>query len=255
MSSILKYILLTAIRDKLYIGLFIILLGAFGLSSIMGGASIIEKVETSTVFIAGSIRLIFAIGIILFTCFHIRKSFDHREVEFILSKNISRHKFILAYLLGFFLVALFILIPLAIALYFFVNPNFEGLCYFIVSLAFEILIIITFAIVASLILSSAVSAALATISFYFISRMMGFFVLTVSIPQSVSQISNLQSFLNSILKSISVIFPRLDLFASTSWLIYGVENFYDIKIIFTQSLIYIPLIIFVAFYDFRKKQF
>jgi hypothetical protein len=104
-------------------------------------------------------------------------------------------------------------------------------------------------------LNSAVSAALATISFYFISRMMGFFVLTISIPTSTQQISNLTSFFNTILKAISVAFPRLDLFASTSWLIYGIENYYDIKIIFIQSAIYIPLIIAVAFVDFAKKQF
>ena len=254
MKSILKYILLTAIRDRLYGGLFIILLAAFGISSVVGGTALSEQAQATMVYVAGSSRMIFAIGMILFVCFYVRKTFENREVEFVLSKSISRHSFIFAYLLGFISVALLIIVPLVILL-FFMKANLVGLSYWALSLLFESLIIITFSLLASLILRSAVSAVLASLGFYIISRMMGFFVLTIQIPKTTADFENLDRFLKAILKIVSIIFPRLDLYGKSEWLIYGVVNSSDIYIILGQSLIYIPLMIFMAFYDFNRKQF
>ena len=96
---------------------------------------------------------------------------------------------------------------------------------------------------------------LASLGFYILSRMMGFFVLTIKIPTEASDIATLDRFLRAILKVISIVFPRLDLYGKSEWLIYGVTNFTDIYIILGQSMIYIPLMIFMAFYDFNRKQF
>jgi hypothetical protein len=248
MNSILKYILLTAIRDRLYVGLFIILLAAFGISSVLGSAALIEQAQTTIAYVAGSSRTI------LFVCFYVRKTFENREVEFVLSKSISRHSFIFAYLSGFTLVALLVIIPLA-TLLFFMEANTLGLFYWTLSLVLESLIIITFSLLSALILKSSVSAVMASLGFYIISRMMGFFVLTVKIPQSLSDFATLDRILNSVLKIISVVFPRLDLYGKSEWLIYGAVNLTDIYIILAQSFIYIPLMIFMAFYDFNRKQF
>ncbi|MES2677817.1 MAG: hypothetical protein V4612_05855 [Pseudomonadota bacterium] len=254
MYSILKYILLTAVRDRLYVGLFIILLAAFGISSVVGSTALLEQAQATTVYVAASSRMIFAVGMILFVCFYVRKTFENREVEFVLSKSISRHSFIFAYLLGFILVALLIILPLVILL-FFMKVNLVGLFYWALSLIFEALIIITFSLLAALILSSAVSAVMASLGFYIISRMMGFFVLTIQIPRNPSDFATLDRFLKAILKIISIVFPRLDLYGKSEWLIYGVVNSADLYIILGQSLIYIPLMIFMAFYDFNRKQF
>jgi hypothetical protein len=254
MNPILKYIILTAVRDRLYVGLFIILLAAFGLSTFLAETALVEKTQMSITYIAGSSRLIFAVGMILFVCFHTRRSFENKEVEFILSKSISRHNFILNYLLGFILVAVMILLPIMILLAFF-PTNKIGLIFWSISIIFEMLILITFSLLAALILRSAVSAVLASIGFYIISRMMGFFVLTIKMPESINNISTLNQVLNLSLKTLSIIFPRLDLFAKSQWLIYGIGNIFDLWIILIQSMIYVPLMVFMAFYDFKKKQF
>ena len=83
--------------------------------------------------------------------------------------------------------------------------------------------------------------------------MMGLFVLTINLPQNLSEIKG--HFFKSLLKIISFAFPRLDLFGQTEWLIYGIKDFSNVKIIVIQSLIYIPLMIFMAFHDFSRKQF
>lgn len=253
MKSILKYILLTAIRDRLYVGIFIILLAALGISSVVGETALAEQSHATIVYIAGSSRMIFIVGMILFVCFYVRRSFENREVEFVLSKPIARHNLILAYLLGFILVALLIIIPVVL-LFFFINTNPLGLFYWGISLLLESIIIIAFCLLAALILKSAVSAVIASLGFYVISRMMGFFVLTIKIPEQISDVATYDRFLKAVLKVISIVFPRLDLYGKSEWLIYGISNYSDIFIL-GQSLIYIPLMIFMAFYDFNRKQF
>lgn len=85
--------------------------------------------------------------------------------------------------------------------------------------------------------------------------MMGFFVYSISIPKRAAEISTPINFANGLLKYLSSVFPRLDLFAKSEWLIYGINNYKDIYIILIQSLIYIIFLLFLAFYDFKKKQF
>ena len=77
--------------------------------------------------------------------------------------------------------------------------------------------------------------------------------MAINLPANIAEAKN--NFFGSGLKFMSAIFPRLDLFGQSSWLSYSIENFDNLKIIALQSLIYIPLMIFMAFHDFKKKQF
>lgn len=253
MFSILKYVLMTAIRDWLYVGVVISLLVAFGISILIGNSAFAENNQFSIIYIAGSGRVLFAIGIILFICFNIRKSFDNKEVDFFLSKAISRNKYILSYILGFFIASLLALLPLIILISILPQVNYFGLFLWSLSIIFESLIFISFAILTSFIFQSAVFSVLASFGFYIISRMMGFFVMTISLSDD---IQNFDSFGKFIAKLISIIIPRLDLFAKSEWLIYGANiALTDIFTILIQSIIYVPLMIFMCFFDFNRKQF
>jgi ABC-type transport system involved in multi-copper enzyme maturation permease subunit len=255
MKSILKYILLISIRDRLYSGLFITLITSFSLAVFLGSATLIEQQQTSLAYIAGSSRAILAIGMILFVCLNISRAFENKEVEFIISKAISRQQFILGYLAGFFIIAFLVFIPLIAAILIITDfVNKTGLLFWALSLFLELMIIISFAFLSSLILKNSFTAIMASFSFYIISRLMGVFVLAIQLPQNFIQIKN--NFPASGLKFFSIFFPRLDLFGQSRWLNYGISaDFGNFKIILLQSLIYIPLMIFMAFHDFKKKQF
>ena len=190
---------------------------------------------------------------ILFVCLNINRAFENKEVEFIISKAISRQKFILGYLFGFLITSFLIFLPLIIAILTLIKVNKFGLLIWSLSLFCELVILISFSLVASLILRNSFSAIFASFAFYIICRLMGVFVLAINLPQNINDIQN--NFFASSLKILSAIFPRLDLFSQSSWLSYGVSDFSNLKIIFIQSLIYIPLMIFMAFHDFKKKQF
>jgi hypothetical protein len=160
----------------------------------------------------------------------------------------------LGYLLGFFVAGIIILLPLTlIAMVIFGIYNI-GLVYWFLTVLAEILIVICFALLSSLILKNAFSAILASLGFYAISRLMGMFVLAIELPEKIS--INSYNALAMSLKFLSVLFPRLDLFSQSAWLSYTSSiNSTELLIIFFQSIIYLPLLIFMSFHDFKKKQF
>lgn len=255
MKTLFKFILLTGLRDKLYLSILIILAGVFGLSNLVGFSALSEEAKMQLVYFSFLSRLIIICGMVLFICFYINKSFEHKEIDFILAKPISRNTLILSYWTSFVLISFILIIPTLIIISFFVKQNIIGLLWWGITVILELMIVSTFAIVSSLILKSAVVSVLATTSFYFIGRMMGFFVYSINLPNNIEDVKSWQTLSEVLLKIISSVFPRLDLFGKSEWLVYGVNNYNDIYIVLIQSLIYIPLMLFVAFYDFGRKQF
>jgi len=253
MNSILKYILKNGLRDRLYLGLFISIATAFAVSIFLGTTMLVEQNQSAIVYSLATTRTILSIGMILFVCININRAFENKEIEFILSKSISREKFILGYLFGFFIANFLILLPITALVFLVFSINKIGTLFWFLTTLSENLIIISFAILSSLILKNSFSAILASFGFYAISRLMGMFVMAIDIPEDYSSIK--QGGLASVLKILSVLFPRLDLFSQSSWAIYGIKDNVVLLIILFQSIIYLSLMIFMAFHDFKKKQF
>ncbi len=260
MNSIVRFTILTAVRDWLYIGIFLLAMLAICLSMFLGSTALSEEGFMSTAYIGGMCRLIINIGLILFVCFHVRRSFDNKEIELILTRPISRINFILAYYAGFALLAFTMIVPFCLVLYglglsgaIWVNAN--GVLYWCLSFFYESLILIAFALFCSLILQSAVTSVLASFAFYFLSRIFGFFLISMHNPVSLAHTTLAGKLSEKILSVIGIFLPRLDMFAKSEWLIYGVEDFELYLLFLGSSLIYIPLLVAVGAFDMVRKQF
>lgn len=244
---------MNGLRDRLYLGLFIFIFIAFTVSIFLGSTMMVEQSQSSIIYTLGTSRTILSIGMILFVCINISRAFDNKEIEFILSKPISREQFIIGYLLGFFIANLLILLPIYFGVLLIFKVNKIGALYWFLTTLSENLIVISFALLSSLILKNSFSAILASFGFYAISRLMGMFVMTIDFADDIS--FSKHGDLGMAMKILSVIFPRLDLFSQSSWAVYGVSDSFILWVIFFQSTIYLPLMIFMAFHDFKKKQF
>ncbi len=255
MKTVIRYTLLTASRDLLFIGLCAMTLLAYGFSVFVGTTALVEQSQMSLAYFAGSSRIIIVTGLVVFVCFHVRRAFENREVESILSKPISRSSFVIAYWLGFAVMAVLAVVPAIIIIYFLNTPNLLGLAYWAVSLILEIALVTAFALLASLIMKSAVSSVMSACAFYLASRLMGFFVAAMDSPASLMGDGKLSVILSGVLKFISTLLPRLDMFAKSEWLIYGVADQKDLWIFPAQSLVYIAFLLAIAVFDFRRKQF
>lgn len=62
-------------------------------------------------------------------------------------------------------------------------------------------------------------------------------------------------FENDVFYVISSIIPRLDFFAKTEWLVYGVGETGEIIRFMLQAAAFIALLLAIAIYDFKRKEF
>ncbi len=249
---LINYVLKAAIRDKLIISVIIMMILAACISIFIGSSAVIEKGQFVSVYIAGSLRIITVIGLVLFICFYIRKSFDNKDVEFILSKPISRISFILSHSFAFTILA-FILsaITIFIILGFSVKSYSNAHILWAVSIFVEMVIIVNAAMFFSMVLTSASSAVMATFGFYALSRMIGQLLGIVysSIYFPGSEI------LGYVMQIVSMIIPRLDLMAQTSWLIYDVQDDINLPFIIIHGILFSFLLIFASLVDIIRRKF
>ncbi len=110
---------------------------------------------------------------------------------------------------------------------------------------------VAFALFSSLVLSSAVISVLASLAFYVASRMMILFIMTAERISASSTIPGMRQ----VIDTISTLMPRLDLFAHSDWLVYGVDDKFSYALLFGQAFLFVSLLLALCVIDFRKKQF
>lgn len=252
MLTNIRYILITALRDWLFIGLMIGVLFATAISASLGGTAFIEEREMTITFASGSSRIILMVGLIVFVCFHIRNAFDTKEIDVILSRPISRSNLVVAYWLGFSFVAFLLTVPVVAIIGLIGVNSMSGFAGWGVSLFLEGSLVVALALFSAFTMRSAVTSVLACMGFYVLSRMMIFFVMTA---ESGMVHGGKYMLLKYILSTIGTVVPRLDFFSKSEWLVYGFDASRDWYVFLAQTAIFVPLLLLASIADFRRKQF
>ena len=252
MWLLVKYILTAALKDRIILS-FILLVGvSVSLSIFLGSSSVIEKDQTSLVFSASMLRFSSIIVLVLFATFYIRKAFDTRDVEFMLTRPITRFQYLASYFIAFALLAI-ALVSLMLVTIISISgtENISGILLWSGSLLIELIIMTSVAIFFSFVLTSAVSAALMTFAFYTLSRMIGGIL-------GVINNNDAESFMvlaEKLMLFISVFTPRLDLLGQGDWLLYAQNNSISWSFIIGQGVVFVGLIFTATLIDFKNKQF
>jgi len=105
---LISYIFKAALRDRLMLSVFLMMGVGASLSIFLGSAAALEKDQFAIVFMAGSLRVASMVALILFVIFYVRRSFDGKDVEFILSKSVGRVSYILSHVAAFSVLAMFV---------------------------------------------------------------------------------------------------------------------------------------------------
>lgn len=249
---VVRYVLSAAVRDRLIISLLVIIgLGA-ALSVFLGTAAYIEKYQFVLVFSAGGLRILSVMGLVLFCVFFIRRSFDNKDVDYLLSRPVSRVSFIVSHAAAFSLIAILLALAASIAVVMTAPVTFGAWnVIWGVSLMFELMIMANAALFFSMVLPSASTSAMAVFGLYILSRTIG---ILLGIVASGLTESPMMKGLGFVMKFISLIIPRLDLMAQTSWLLYGTGNI-GLVFICAQGLAFSGLLITAALVDLVRRQF
>lgn len=259
-NSLLIYIFLTARRDWLYAGIYLLLLFMVILSIFLGSTTLVEQNMTTSVFIAGAARTVIIFGLTLFTCFHIKRGFENREIDLFLTKPITRAQFVLYYFTGLAFLAFSIIVPLTMVMLILLKLGVlwgeqSGFILWGISLFLESMIVISFALFASLALNSAIASILLCFAFYTFSRIFGYFLIAIQNPFSVGLGGEFGAIYKKILWFIGMLVPRLDRYANSEWIIYGMSSFQEFIGFCAAGLTYIALLLSMAIYDFKHREF
>lgn len=217
---LVKFVLTAAFRDKMIMTLLLMVATGAAISVFLGGATISEKESFALVFGASGLRFLGVVGVVLFCCFYTRRSFETKEVEFLLSRPVSRMTFLVSHATAFILLAVAVSAVISLAVFFLGRPQVDGLLLWAWSIAIEFGIMATVALFFSMVLASAAGSALATLGAYVLARLAGTLLgLAAKAPDNIYFAA-----LNNLMEIISIFIPRLDLMGQTSWLVYGVSG-------------------------------
>ncbi|MGB1077469.1 MAG: hypothetical protein ACPG05_04105 [Bdellovibrionales bacterium] len=222
------------------------------LSFFLGSSAVIEQDQFAIVYMASTIRLLFVFGLVLFVIFFIRRSFENKEIEYLLSRPIGRKSFVASYVVALmFLCCFFTLVATLINSL--VGWSYIGEGYFLwsYSLFVELMIMAVAALFFAMVLSSPVSAALVSCAFYALSRLMGDLL---GISSDVYAGTSFELMSNAI-KVVSLFTPRFDLLTQSSWLLYGVEGAVGFVVVTIQGITFVAVLTGATMIDLVKRQF
>lgn len=253
MRTNIRYIILTAIRDRLFLGLLLGVGAAAYISSVLGSTAMLEPEQMTLAFTAASARVIVMLGIIVFIGFHVRNAFETREMDMLVARPISRTNLVLSFATGFALVALLLVAPVLLLIYISGVLSETGFWVYAASLLAEGWLVASIALFCALTMKSGTVSVLSALAIYTISRMVGYFLATTH--SGMSEGSELLMGSKWLIQGVSTIIPRLDFFAKSEWLIYGPRSMEDATLFAYQAAIFIPLILVAAIIDFKRKEF
>ncbi len=250
--SLFHHVLIAALRDKLILSLLLVFISSASLSTFLGSAAVIEKDQFAIVFAAFSIRFAGVAGLVLFVVSFIRRSFDVKDIDFLLSRPIGRAEFLFSYSAALALIALFMGIVQGGALYL-IAPHLFGAGHVLwaLSIMAENIIMALVALFFAMVLSSPASAMMACLGFYVLSRMMG---QILGVLDAGNHFFGAQA-LTIIMQAISIVTPRLDLMAQSSWLVYGIGDTIGAGFVIAQLAIFSVLIFTASFIDLVRRNF
>ncbi len=248
MLATVRLVALTALRNRLFAGLLVALIGATSISVFLGGTALIEQAQAAIVFAAGAGRVVLVVGLVVFVAFHVQSMIETREVEGVLSRALTRGSFVIGYWLGFALVTCVFVVGLALALWF-VTPAGAGVPMWSLSLLLECLIVVAVAIFAALMLERATSCVIFSLGFYALARLMGLFIgIRDFMPGTREARAS-----DYVVDALALIIPRLDLFAQTEWLVYGAND--QLLFPFAQGAVFLALVLAASTFDLTRRQF
>lgn len=252
--QLILYVLWGAVRDRLLLTVIVSMGLVAAISMFLGSAAILEQADFTKVFMASGLRLVGVLGLVLFIVFFIRRSFETKDVEFMLSRPIGRVSFILSYSAAFSLIAVFLgAICGGMVMVMAGQALGAGQVYWCLTVMAEYVVVANVALFIAMVLSSASACAMATLGFYLLCRMSGQFLGITD--AAIMQDTFVSSVMNTLFQTISVFLPRLDLMAQTSWLVYGVGSVSDILFLMAQALVFSVFILCACLMDLIRRQF
>lgn len=250
--ALFRYTLTAARRDRIVYAVIGLSIVVAALCVFFGSSATSEKQAFVLVYTAGLLRIVGMAGLVLFAVFYIRNAFARREVDFLLAKPVTRTCYVVTQATAFAVLAM-IVAAIICSIVAVVAPSQIGIAtfYWGVSLVFEYCIMGWTALFFAMVLRSAATCALICFVFYGLARSIG---QIFGIIDSTAMPAYVQP-LEWIMQVVSIIIPRLDLMAQTSWLVYSEIKEMQLLYLICHALVFGAVLITAAIIDLQRRQF
>lgn len=249
---LVRYVLTAALRDRLILVCVLSLVVGASLSLFLGSAALTEKAQFVQVFAASGLRLAGLLCLVLFVISYIRRSFETRDIDYLLSRPLGRVTFMISHAVAFSVLALCVATAVSLAVIGAVPRTFgEGQVLWGVSLGIEYIVIANTAFFFSMVLPGVPSGAMAVTGLYVLARLIGQLLgIAAAYPDMPGA-----AFFSGIMNLISIFIPRLDLMAQSAWLVYGVDKTIGFGFVFGQGAVFTILVVLAASVDLIRRKF
>jgi hypothetical protein len=245
------YLLRSVLGARLVLGLALTMVASAALALFLGGTALVEQRQFAAVLTANAARIVVVLSLVLITCFHIRRAFEAREVDILLSRPIARRDFVLAHVLMLVLLAAAAAVLAGIAVAALARPTWAALACWTLSVFVEGTIVAVTALFLALMLTGGVASTLACLGFYVLGRMIG--VLS-GIAAAASHPGPIDGALDQVVAVLALVLPRLDLFGRSAWLVHGLGDETGVGLALLQGALYVLLLGAAASFDFGRRQ-
>lgn len=250
-SSILtisRYSLLEAIRGKVFWIVTSLLILSLLLSLFISQTALTETRESQVALMAGFLRLSSVFVMIFFVVSSVAREFQDKSIELIFSIAMPRYQIFFGKLIGFSLIAFVIVILYGFALLFYSDVS----AVLIWSLSFwcELSLV---ALLSLIFILSLENVALSLISSIGVYALMRFMPAIQSMGDGPFQDGLFNKFINVFLDLISLLIPRLDNFAQSSWLAVSAPTTTDVIGFVIEFVLFIILFSLVGIIDLKRK--
>jgi hypothetical protein len=246
------YILRAAVRDRLFLSIGLLLVVIISLSIFFGSSALSEQEQFARVFAAFGFRLFGTFGLIVFIITYLRRCFEARDIDYLLSRPMGRVSFVLTHAAAFSTLALIAALFLGGTTVALEAGNYHtGVFIWWASIAAEFIIMANVAMFFAFVMSSSTACLLIVFAFYLLSRLIGEILGILNKPD----VEGLSLMLGKVMEVISIFIPRLDLMGQTKWLLYEGATEISFGFIFAQCAIFVALIVTATAIDMKRRQF
>jgi hypothetical protein len=251
-ASLFRYILKAAARDKFFLSAAVLMVVVTCLSFFFGSSVVTEQDQFARSFAAFGFRLFGVVCLVLFVVAHIRRSFETRDVDSLLSRPLTRPSFILTHAAAFSMLAIILVVMMGgLGILFQLGALHGGIFIWWGSVALEFIIMANVALFFALVMSSFTACAGIIFAFYLLSRLMGEILGILAKGGD----SGVMLILNKVMTLISIVIPRFDLMGQTQWIVHETPTQEMFLLIFGHGVVFTVLVILAAMIDLRRRQF
>jgi len=251
-GRITRMTLMEAWRSRLAWVVAAIAVGALAAAQFLSQVSIIEADQVQAALVGALLRAAAAFLVATFVIASMVRESNDKVAELLLSQAVPRWKYVFAKLSGYGLVACLVAAGVAIPLAGIRLTS--GVAFWALSLACELLIVMSVSLFCVLSLTQMLPAFAATAGFYLLARSVDAMQAIATGPLGTGS-GWVDATVASLVRGIALVMPGLDRFAQTRWLIDLPPSGTELGLMALQTVLYLGLIGAASLFDLYRKNY